>query len=118
PLATTPATGTPPQFLRYTPLEQLFNAANVQSQDPEARNDHVALWPTAVFPSADGGGAVVFYRKLVDLGGLVFEFQGTGLALVGAADPTAASRQLGEAGEAALLFQAPEPTFEIGRAHV
>jgi len=93
------ANGAPYPFLPFNAEEQQYNDSTGKP------DDRIALWPSSVI-AEDAETGIVFYLKLtVKPGALNYEFIGTGIAEV-TRDNTSAVR------DAALLFTAPEPTFD------
>lgn len=95
------ATGAPFQLLPYSSDEATYN----QAHGPTER---YALWPASAIPAPDGGGAWIFYQRLmVHPGTLNYQPLDVGLARL-AAGSTMALR------DPSPLFSAPTPAYALG----
>ena len=95
------ATGAPFQLLPYSADEATYNHAN-------GPMERYALWPGSVTSAPDGGGAWIFYQRLmVHPGALNYEALDVGLARL-APGSTVAAR------DPSPLFAAPTPAFALG----
>jgi len=95
------ATGAPFQLLPYSADEATYNRAN-------GPMERFALWPGSVISAPDGGGAWIFYQRLmVHPGALNYEPLDIGLARLATLSTVAAR-------DPSPLFAAPTPAYALG----